>query len=215
MSGRCLTPGQLVRHALSFAEMRRWAVLCAGVIAASVAAPVPGADLIVAAALGAASWLVAESLLHRFVLHMPRPRARWLRRAHARLHWLHHKEPADPRLLFVPTWAALGLAGAAAAVGAAIGGPAAALGGAAGFALMFAVYEITHLAAHVPYRPRTALGALMRRRHLAHHFKSERCWFGVTHPLIDMVLGTWPRPDAVPRSSTVRDLFGDGGEPLE
>lgn len=215
MTTRCLTPGQLVRHALSFAEMRRWAVASAVLVAACLHAEARWPDLVVAAAAGALTWLVLEYLLHRFVLHMPRPRARWLRRAHARLHWLHHKIPADPRLLFVPSWAAIGLAAGVAGAGAAIGGASAALGATTGFALMFGVYELTHLAAHVPYRPRTRLGSLMRRRHLAHHFKSERCWFGVTHPVMDMIFGTWPRPEDVPRSPTVRDLFGDGGEAPE
>lgn len=212
MSERSLTPDQLLRHALNFREMQWLAILGGALVGASVLAEVPPATLAVGALIGALYWLVAEYLLHRFVLHMPRPRARWLRRVHARLHWLHHQEPSDPRLLFVPIWGSLGLGGVAAAIGAAIGGPALALGSALGFAVVFSTYELTHLAAHVPYRPRTALGALMRRRHLAHHFKSEHQWFGVTHPLMDLVFGTWPAPDDVARSPTVRDLFGDGGD---
>lgn len=196
-------------HALSFFETRVLALVWVGSMAALfVAHPPPGRGFSYGCA-GAAAWILLEYLLHRFVLHLPRPRTRLARRLHARLHWKHHLEPQDPRLLFIPVWASAGILGIGAAAGAAVGGLVGAAGVVAGLSTMLIVYETTHLAAHVSYRPRTRYGAFLKRFHLLHHFRNEHYWYGVTHPLLDWVFGTWRAPESTARSDTTRTLGFD------
>lgn len=159
--------------------------------------------------LGAASWMISEYFFHRFVLHMPRPPWRWLRRVHRRIHWQHHQTPDDPAWLFVPPWGSPLLIGIGMLVGGLAGGWPWAVTAGFGYGVVLVHYELMHLAAHVPYRPRTRLGAFMKRHHLLHHYKNERYWFGVTNPLMDLVMGTWPARDAVDKSKTARTLGVD------
>jgi hypothetical protein len=121
------------------------------------------------------------------------------------VHWQHHFRPTEPRLVFTPWWALAGLVAATGLIGWRV--DAVAAGAAAlGMSLVLFFYETTHLAAHVPYRPRTRWGAFMKRFHLLHHFHNERFWFGVTHPLADWLARTWRDPAGTDRSSTARTL---------
>jgi sterol desaturase/sphingolipid hydroxylase (fatty acid hydroxylase superfamily) len=196
----------LWRLALRFREM--WLVAGATLISAAALSWLrPSvAVALVAAACGIAGWAASEYVFHRFVLHLPRPRWRIVRALHARLHWRHHQEPDDPRLLFIPAWGTVGLFAMAAGIGYAAGGWTCAAGSAFGLGLALLHYESTHLAAHVAYAPRTRWGAFMKRFHRLHHYKNERYWFGVTHPFADMIVGTWPDARTVAKSSTARTL---------
>jgi len=53
-------------------------------------------------------------------------------------------------------------------------------------------YEVTHLAAHVPIT--THASGSHEAPPSFHHFKNERYWFGVTNPVFDLLLATWPIP---------------------
>jgi 4-hydroxysphinganine ceramide fatty acyl 2-hydroxylase len=200
----------LYRVAFGFAETRL--IVAITLVAAALLAPSAAAPAVwLPAALAAVvAWGLTEYVLHRFVLHMPQPSAQWLAKLHARLHASHHREPDDPRLLFVPAWAAVQLFALAFGVAFAFGGQQAALGATLGLGVTFFLYETTHLAAHVSYRPRTRWGRFMKRFHLLHHFKNERYWFGVTHPLVDLVARTWPAHEQIEKSSTARTLGIDG-----
>ena len=211
-SAGTMSVGQLWKKAFGFREMRvllLWVVLL--VAAVAMRGPRPWV-LVRGLVLGVLAWVVTEYVFHRFFLHMPPPGWPPLRRLHARVHWQHHQTPADLPFLFVPWWGTPSLIGLAALAGYALGGLDLALVAALGDALTLVHYEVTHLAAHVPYHPRTRLGALMKRHHLLHHFKNERYWFGVTNPVFDLLLATWPDPNAVPKSETARTL---GIEPPE
>ena len=78
-----------------------------------------------------------------------------------------------------------------------------------GMSLTVFFYETTHMASHVPYVPKTRYGQYMRKFHLWHHFQNEHYWFGVTHPLLDGVFGTWKHSKDVDRSPTARTLGVD------
>ena len=157
-------------------------------------------------ALGFVWWIANEYLFHRFLLHLPQPRAPWMRKMHARVHWQHHQTPNKPEWLFVPLWGSVTMVGMAAGVGYLVGGWSLMGPTLIGYCVTLMHYEATHLAAHVPYKPRTRFGRFMKRYHLLHHFKNERYWFGVTNPIMDHFFGTWPERDEVPKSETARTL---------
>ncbi|MFI5308939.1 MAG: sterol desaturase family protein [Polyangiales bacterium] len=196
----------LWRNAFEWKEMRLVGGVTVGV-AVALAWLAPSLMAWLPALLGAViGWAASEYVLHRYVLHMPRPMQITLRRFHARLHWKHHQDPDKPHLLFVPLAADVSLFLLFGSVGAAFGGVPAALGAALGLGLALLHYETTHLAAHVAYIPRTRWGRFLKRFHRLHHYKNEHYWFGVTHPFIDMLVGTWPDHHSVEKSSTARTL---------
>ncbi len=201
-----LSIGALWRLAFRFREM--WLVAAGTACAAAglVWLSPPPSTALLAVLCGIVGWATSEYLFHRFVLHLPRPPWPFLRRVHARLHWKHHQEPDDPRLLFIPAWSTVGLFGTAVGIGYAVGGWVCAAGSSLGLGLSLLHYESTHLAAHVAYAPRTRWGAFMKRFHRLHHYKNEHFWFGVTHPVADMLVGTWPDARGVEKSSTARTL---------
>lgn len=199
----------LLRRGLEFRELRLIVIVVFGTTAALLALVPPWSQWLPAVVVGILAWAPSEYVFHRFVLHARAPRQPWLRKLHARLHWKHHKRPDAPHLLFVPLLGTVMLLALAAAVGHAVGGLPAALGASLGASIALFFYETTHLAAHVPYVPRTRYGRFLKRFHLLHHYKNERYWFGVTHPLGDFVARTWPARDAVERSKTARTLGVD------
>ena len=156
--------------------------------------------------IGLGFWFFAEYILHRFLLHMRAPKQEFLAKLHRRIHWIHHQRPDEREFLFVPLWGVIPLYAIAMGLGYWVGGLVTTFAAGLGFALVFGIYETTHLAAHVNYHPRSRLGRLMKRHHLLHHYKNEAYWYGVTHPMMDMMLGTWKSRDSVPKSQTARTL---------
>ena len=64
------------------------------------------------------------------------------------------------------------------------------------------------LVAHIPYQPRTAFGRWIKQYHLRHHYISEKFWFGVSNPSMDLLSGTYKEEREVQRSDgTTRKLF--------
>lgn len=62
-------------------------------------------------------------------------------------------------------------------------------------------YEWTHLVSHRPIVPATNIGKNRKKRHLLHHYKSDRHWFGVTNVTFDNMAGTNPPSSHVPMPS--------------
>jgi sterol desaturase/sphingolipid hydroxylase (fatty acid hydroxylase superfamily) len=204
--------GQFLKKGFSFREMQ-WLLVLVALLAAAAAMRAPRTWVLARGlVLGVLVWVTTEYFFHRFLLHMPEPRWAPLRKLHGRVHWQHHKTPADLPWLFVPAWGTPQLIAIAFGIGYLLGGVDLGLVAALGDAIVLVHYELTHLAAHVPYRPKTRFGAFMKRHHLLHHFKNERYWFGVTNPMFDLLLGTWPEPGAVPKSETARTLGIDDPE---
>ena len=77
-----------------------------------------------------------------------------------------------------------------------------------GVALAIFHYEWVHYVAHIPYQPRTAFGRWIKQYHLRHHFISEKFWFGVSNPSMDLLGGTYKEAREVERSGTTRKLYG-------
>jgi sterol desaturase/sphingolipid hydroxylase (fatty acid hydroxylase superfamily) len=142
--------------------------------------------------------------LHRWVLH-----SKWMFKVPVlagtwkRIHYDHHQDPNHLEVLFgalhttLPTIAAVTLPLGYAIGG--IGGAAAAFG--AGL-ITTCVYEFVHCIQHLAYKPKWALVAEMKKRHMAHHFHDETGNFGITNYFWDRVLGTFydrrERPEKSP-----------------
>jgi sterol desaturase/sphingolipid hydroxylase (fatty acid hydroxylase superfamily) len=180
------------------------------IVAALLRSPsTSGRALAAAAAAALVIYPFAEYLLHRFVLHgrflyrSPRTVDLW-----KRIHYDHHRDPDDLRVLFgalittLPTIAILTLPTGALIAGAA--GAAITFG--AGAASML-IYEFVHCVQHLPYAPRDPVLRRLKRQHLLHHLHNEHGNFGITSSFLDHVAGTYyPRASEVPRSPTTFDL---------
>jgi len=158
---------------------------------------------------------LVEYVLHRYLLHS---RLLYRYRATAalwkRVHYDHHQNPNDLRVLFgalytsLPTiffiatpvgWLIGGLAGAAAACATAL--------------VLFSLYEFCHCVQHLPFTPRYEWLRALKKHHLSHHFHSEQGNFGITSMIWDRVFATlYRRPQDVPRSATVHNLGYAGPE---
>lgn len=156
---------------------------------------------------GMAAYAVMEYVTHRFLFHRKPPKRAWLLRFLKRIHYDHHVDPSNLKLLFLPVWYSLPNIAAASAICALVTRSGVATGGfVTGICTFLLYYEWTHYRAHRPIRPITPWGRWMKKVHLWHHFKNENYWFGVTHPGMDVLLGTWADERSVPRSQTARDL---------
>lgn len=195
---------RLYRQCFSARKVRVQAALAMILGAGLVAARPSGFAAFGWIALGVAGWIVFEYVLHRWVLHAPRPAARHprLRRAHDAMHRDHHLAPTDLDQLYISEKGSVALALLAAGGGAIAGGAHGALGAALGFSLAMIQYGVAHLAAHTDYVPLTRWGARMQSAHRRHHDHDVRRWFGVLSPIPDLVAGTWDAPSrtgAAPR----------------
>lgn len=150
-----------------------------------------GYATILALILGALVYVIAEYLVHRYILHeFPR-----LMPALYRGHEEHHRHPQDADHLFSPVrydmmiygvyfplvWLFSGQLSIAAAV-------------VTGTLLFQLYYQWMHFAAHRPIVPRTAWGKWMKKKHLLHHYKNEFTWYGVSNPALDYMMGTHQEP---------------------
>ena len=182
------------------------------VLAVVVLAVLLGAGVLVFAPLallaGAATFFVSEYTTHRFVLHAKPVAHPFVLRLQQRLHYDHHRVPDRLDLLFLPLWFVIPVVGAFAAIAWLVtrsaGGTASATLGALAAMLW---YEWVHYVAHIPFVPRTAVGRWIKKHHLRHHFLSERHWFGVTSPVMDVLGRTMRASDEVERSATTRVLY--------
>jgi hypothetical protein len=158
---------------------------------------------------GAAIFFASEYVTHRFTFHAPPSKIPFVRRLQHRLHYDHHVEPAKLELLFLPLWfvvpSTLAFAGAYAL---ATRKPPLVLSLVTGSLAGLLYYEWVHYVAHIPYKPVTPYGRWIKKYHLWHHFKSERHWFGVTNPLVDVLGSTYAAVEPIDKSMTTRRLYG-------
>ncbi len=153
--------------------------------------------------------------VHRFVLHgrylyrSPRTAALW-----KRIHYDHHQDPNDLRVLFgalsttLPT-----ILIATFPIGIAIAGW-------SGVPLSFAtgvgcfmVYEFCHCMQHLRVTPQNTYLRRIKRHHLLHHFHNEQGNFGITSLICDRIFGSlYGRSEDVPLSQTVSNLGYDDQE---
>jgi sterol desaturase/sphingolipid hydroxylase (fatty acid hydroxylase superfamily) len=151
-----------------------------------------------------------EWVVHVFVLHS-KPRRLGsveLDSLLARKHRAHHADPRDIPLVFIP-WQVLAWLLPVYVVVALLAFPRVGLGltflTALGVLGMF--YEWTHYLIHSDYKPRTRAYRAVWRNHRLHHYKNEHYWFTVTSAgTADRILGTYPDPQSVESSPTVKAL---------
>ena len=166
-------------------------------------------SIAVAAALAGLVYPLVWYLLHRFVLHgrflykSRRTAAAW-----KRIHFDHHQDPHDLRVLFgalyttLPTIALVTLP-----IGWLVGGPAGAAAAFFGGVATTLFYEFCHCVQHLNHAPKSRYLQRIKRLHLAHHFHNETGNFGITNFLWDRVFGTfYDKAKQLPRSPTVFNL---------
>ncbi len=137
---------------------------------------------------GVAFYVVAEYIIHRYILHEFPRMVPGAYRAHA----AHHQHPNDAKYLFGP-------------VSADVSGYLLLLTVSyfvtdADWHLMFSFvfgtcafqiyYQWMHYIAHRPVTPLTPWGKWMKKKHLLHHHLDERSWYGVSNPMLDVLMGT-------------------------
>ncbi|WBO21097.1 sterol desaturase family protein [Sphingomonas abietis] len=146
--------------------------------------------------------------LHRWLLH-----CHWMFKVRPlagiwkRIHYDHHQDPHHLEVLFGALYTTLPtLLIVSALPGYLIGGTG---GAAAGFAtgiLVTCFYEFFHCIQHLAYKPRVKWLAVMKVRHVEHHFHDEDGNFGITNFAWDRLFGTlYARADR-PKSATVFNL---------
>jgi sterol desaturase/sphingolipid hydroxylase (fatty acid hydroxylase superfamily) len=148
-------------------------------------------------------------LLHRFVLHGRfLYRSRWTAAAWKRIHFDHHQDPNDLRVLFGALYTTLPtIAVVTVSIGWAIGGPAAAAAAFATGLITTCFYEFCHCVQHLNYAPKSAFLQRIKRLHLAHHFHNESGNFGITNFLWDRAFATYyAKAKDVARSPTVFNI---------
>lgn len=143
-------------------------------------------------AAGLLLWTLIEYGMHRFVFHYWAPK---VRPRQVPPHLRHHETPREAEFILTPISFSLPMAAVVA------GGLRLALGSweraatvIAGVIAGYLAYEILHLRMHTS----SSSGALiqwMRRHHFRHHFIDPDACFGVTTPLWDVVLRTFPQRD--------------------
>jgi hypothetical protein len=209
---RTLSLGGAARIFAAYGSPRLMAVASAAAVVARILVGRLGwGDLVLVGAILAIEPF-AEWLLHVFVLHF-RPRTVGGRRIDplfARRHRMHHRDPRNIPLVFVPLPVLAGFFVTLAAIsGLAFADHRLGLTAFATMTTFLFGYEWSHYLIHSPYVPRSAAFRAVWRAHILHHYKNEQYWFGVTNPVADYVLRTHPAKDAVPTSPTARTLGVD------
>ena len=155
-------------------------------------------------------WTMLEYVLHRWVFHYtPNPNSELSQDFHFLIHGVHHDWPHDPDRLVMPPVMSILLA-------VVLGYPIFLVVGAryfdpffAGLVLGYLWYDMTHYAVH-HVKPRTEVGAKLRKHHFLHHFKTPEARYGVSTPLWDVVFGTLPRDDRTAPSPSSPGAPGAG-----
>jgi hypothetical protein len=165
-------------------------------------------------ALGWGIYVVEEYLVHRFIFHAPAPKQQTLFDALYRLHYGHHDQVRNKRLLFTPLWFALPLTIANVAVVwfvlplrdvliAALGGGVCA----------YLLFEWLHLTSHFKAASKGRLGKYITRRHAKHHHIDYAYWYTVSPggQLVDKAFGS--DPDDYRVASNVQTCGLDPADP--
>ncbi|MEG0383385.1 sterol desaturase family protein [Solibacillus cecembensis] len=161
----------------------------------------------VALGAGMLTYATSEYMVHRFLFHIKKPENPFMLKMIKRLHYDHHVDPDNLKLLFLPLWFSIpGFVIYSLIVFLITDSKSLTLAFATGLVAYFLYYEWKHYIAHRPIQPRTNLGKNIKKHHLLHHFKNENYWFGVTHTSFDKTLGTFKEGKDVEKSQTARNL---------
>jgi sterol desaturase/sphingolipid hydroxylase (fatty acid hydroxylase superfamily) len=204
-----MTLRELVPAYFSYPAIQTYIVLAAISIALAVHLATDALRLSVAVLLAVLVYPFVWYLLHRFVLHGRfLYRSRWTAAAWKRIHFDHHQDPNDLRVLFGALYTTLPtIAIVTVSIGWAIGGPAAAAAAFATGLVTTCFYEFCHCVQHLNYTPKSSFLQRIKRLHLAHHFHNESGNFGITSFLWDRVFATYyAKAKDVARSPTVFNI---------
>lgn len=161
----------------------------------------------VAFAIGMFLYALSEYMIHRFLFHMKMPKNPFMLMLIRRLHYDHHVDPTNLKLLFLPLWFSLPNFFISSIIFYLITSNLQLMVSyLAGLMIYFLHYEWKHYIAHKPIQPRTNIGKHLKKTHLWHHFKNENYWYGVTHTSVDKVFGTFRDQNAVEKSETAKNL---------
>ncbi|MCY1017953.1 sterol desaturase family protein [Pyxidicoccus sp. MSG2] len=149
-------------------------------------------------------YLVHRNILHgRFLYKSPLTAAMW-----KRVHFDHHQDPNDLRVLFGALGNTLPLISVVIVpMGWLIGGRASAAAGLGWAMVNICFYEFCHCIQHLNYTPKLGFLKEIKRLHLSHHYHNEQGNYGITNYLWDRVLTTYyAKAGDVPKSPTVFNL---------
>lgn len=150
-----------------------------------------------------------EWVIHVFVLHAKPLRlfGRTYDSMAARKHREHHTDPRRIEWIFVPLSALVQLFIIIFVVSFLVTSTTPLAATAFSWTLaMLLIYEWVHYLIHSRYQPKSRAYRYLWRSHRLHHFRNEHYWFGITAPTADVVLRTAPDKDAVPTSTTCRNI---------
>ncbi|MFD1738955.1 sterol desaturase family protein [Bacillus salitolerans] len=157
--------------------------------------------------LGILLYIVSEYTTHRFFFHMKAPKNKLFLKFMKRIHYDHHDDPDDVKLLFLPIWYSLPQLGILVGIVTLLTDHISyGLAVFIGSATTLLYYEWSHFVAHHPIQPKTVFGKWMKKLHLLHHYKNENYWYGVTNPSMDYLFGTMKDGKEVSKSDTARKL---------
>jgi sterol desaturase/sphingolipid hydroxylase (fatty acid hydroxylase superfamily) len=137
---------------------------------------------------GLAVWTLFEYFFHRYIFHFT-PRGKFQARVSFLFHGVHHQYPNDKKRLVMPI--ALSLL-----IGVLLFALSLPLFGtkiwayAAGFAVGYLAYDMTHYSIHHIKRPQAKWFKNLRKSHLDHHFRDSSKGYGVSSSFWDRVFGT-------------------------
>ncbi|MCG1029913.1 sterol desaturase family protein [Virgibacillus halodenitrificans] len=157
--------------------------------------------------IGMIVYTISEYFIHRFLFHIRTPSHPLFLKLIRRLHYDHHVDPTNLKLLFLPLWFSIPNFLLLTFITYSITKDKYITGAfATGLVGYFLYYEWKHYIAHKPIQPSTALGKKLKKVHLWHHYKNENYWFGVTHSSIDKTMGTYRNHKEVEKSATAKNL---------
>jgi hypothetical protein len=140
--------------------------------------------------LGVLSWMLIEYALHRFIFHY-HARSTLGRKLVYAAHLSHHENPRATNQFFSSLLVSLPIATVYVLLAWIVTGSLHASAYAfAGLAGGYSCYEWLHFQAH-HRRPRLRVFRYLRRYHLLHHYQTPGLRYGVTSPLLDLILGTF------------------------
>lgn len=168
-----------------------WIPVCCGlVLYAALALCTSPQQLCGHLAGGLLLWQLFEYSIHRFLFHAI-PTSYTGIMLHFTFHGCHHKFPLDQqRLVFPPLPAAVVTAGIFWAF-CSLMPQAQAIGLATGMLIGYTSYDCIHFCIH-HCQPSNRLMKKVRSAHLSHHYRDSGSCFGISSPLVDVLLGTLP-----------------------
>lgn len=150
-------------------------------------------------------------LIHRYILHSKLYRWPFTAKVWKRIHYDHHRDPNDLKVLFGALYTTLPtVALATLPVGWLLGGAGGAMAALSAGVFTTCFYEYCHCIQHLGTQPDSRFLSHIKAAHLAHHFYNENGNFGITNLFWDKLFGTYYAASReMPKSPTVFNLGYD------